>query len=181
MSPYCGLVEIRASDKDLPVRSLKSKNCNYIVLEFYMLGKMISASNFSGVRGSNSHLGSSILLPFFLLTFFSKLGFVNEKWDTLKKSYFSLVLSERKVYCVFAFFYVHGFFCVPAVYAASRKPKFYTAFALSSSSRHHFFDPFLRGFLAQFSMFYWPAMYCVGLLLYVMLYEKLSTSFDVRE
>lgn len=43
---------------------------------------------------------------------------------------------------------------------------------------------FLRGFLAQFSMFYWPTMYCVGLLLYVMrsyVYEKLSTSFDVRE
>ena len=44
---------------------------------------------------------------------------------------------------------------------------------------------FLRGFLAQFSMFYWPAMYCdVGLLLYVMrsyVYEKLSTSFDVLE
>ena len=35
---------------------------------------------------------------------------------------------------------------------------------------------FLRGFLAQFSMFYWPAMYCVGLLLYVMrtMYMKSS-------
>ena len=27
---------------------------------------------------------------------------------------------------------------------------------------------FLRGFLAQFSMFYWPAIYYVGLLLYVL-------------
>ena len=56
---------------------------------------------------------------------------------------------------------------MPAVYAASRKPKFYTAFALSSSSRHRFFDPFLRGFLAQFSMFYWPAMYCKSRLAFV--------------
>ena len=71
---------------------------------------------------------------------------------------------------------VDFFVCVAAVYAASRKPKFYTAFALSSNSRHRFFDPFLRGFLAQFSMFYWPAMYCVGLLLYVMrtMYMKSS-------
>ena len=77
---------------------------------------------------------------------------------------------------------------MPAVYAASRKPKFYTAFALSSSSRHRFFDPFLRGFLAQFSMFYWPAMYyyvAICRLAFVCnvyyVYEKLSTSFDVRE
>ena len=87
------------------------------------------------------------------------MGFVNEKRNISKKSYFSLVLSERKVYCVFAFFLRSWIFFVPAVHAASRKPKFYTAFALSSSSRHRFFDPFLRGFLAQFSMFYWPAMY----------------------
>ena len=94
------------------------------------------------------------------------------------------VLFYQKGKCIVCLLFLRSwifFLCVPAVYAASRKPKFYTAFALSSSSRHRFFDPFLRGFLAQFSMFYWPAMYCVGLLLYVMLYEKLSTSFDVRE
>ena len=97
----------------------------------------------------------------------------------------SCFIRKESVLCVCFFFTFMDFFlCVPAVYAASRKPKFYTAFALSSSSRHRFFDPFLRGFLAQFSMFYWPAMYCVGLLLYVMrsyVYEKLSTSFDVLE
>ena len=145
----------------------KAKNCNYIVLEFYMLGKMIWASNFSGFWGSNSHLGSSIFLPFFF-SFFSKLGFVNEKWDTSKKSYFSLVLSERKVYCVFAFFYVHGFFfvCLQSMQQAEnpsfiQRLLYHPVVGIVSLTR------FLRGFLAQFSMFYWPAMYCKSRLAFV--------------
>ena len=145
----------------------KAKNCNYIVLEFHMLGKMIWTSNFSGVWGSNSHLGSSIFLPFFFFFFFSKLGFVNEKWDTSKKSYFSLVLSERKVYCVFAFFYVHGFFLCLQSMQQAENPSFiqrllyHPAVGIVSLTR------FLRGFLAQFSMFYWPAMYCKSRLAFV--------------
>ena len=102
----------------------------------------------------------------------------------LKKFYFSLVLSERKVYCVFAFFTFMDFFCVCLQsMQQAENPSFiqrllyHPAVGIVSLTR------FLRGFLAQFSMFYWPAMYCncVGLLLYVILYEKLSTSFDVRE
>ena len=105
-------------------------------------------------------------LPFFFF-FFSKLGFVNEKWDTSKKSYFSLVLSERKVYCVFAFFYVHGFFLCLQSMQQAENPSFiqrllyHPAVGIVSLTR------FLRGFLAQFSMFYWPAMYCKSRLAFV--------------
>ena len=80
---------------------------------------------------------------------------------------------------MFAFFYVHGFFlCVPAVYAASRKPKFYTEFALSSSSRHRFFDPFFTWFSSPVFhvLLACYVLHFVGLLLYVMrtMYMKSS-------
>ena len=95
----------------------------------------------------------------FSFHFFFKLGVRKGETGYFKKILFqSCFIRKESVLCV-CFFLRSWIFFVPAVHAASRKPKFYTAFALSSSSRHRFFDPFLRGFLAQFSMFYWPAMY----------------------
>ena len=71
--------------------------------------------------------------------------------------------------CLLFFTFMDFFVCLQSMQQAEnpsfiQRLLYHPAVGIVSLTR------FLRGFLAQFSMFYWPAMYCdVGLLLYVML------------
>ena len=97
----------------------------------------------------------------------------------------SCFIRKESVLCVCFFFTFMDFFLCLQSMQQAENPSFIQRLLYHPVVGIVSLTRFLRGFLAQFSMFYWPAMYCKSRLAFVCnayyVYEKLSTSFDVRE